>query len=382
MKVRPSMKLARTVLGPILLPASVFLVGCGATPTGETHGGSGSTGSGGHTSPSGGSGNNPSAGSSSNPSGGSGNGSFGGAGNNPAGGSESGSLGGAGSTPNGGTGNGSFGGTAGTTQGSAGGKAAGGAGGKGGAGAGGASGGSTSTGSAGAAALNCDAPMPTGGTTVTSTNKTGKAGNLDWSIWTNSAAGSITTFSVPAFSASWTKDSGDYLARLGLQWKGDKTHAELGTIIAQFASKKMGSGGQYSYIGIYGWTLSPCVEWYIVDDSYNKMPVNPGNTQNKGMVTIDGGSYVIYKRSTNGTGGSKCGSSVTTWDQFYSVRQSSRACGQISISEHFKAWEAAGLTLGKMDQAQILVETGPESGSNATGGSVDFSTANVTVTPP
>jgi endo-1,4-beta-xylanase len=230
------------------------------------------------------------------------------------------------------------------------------------------------TGTGGAVTINCDAPALTGGTTHTSSNASGTAAGLSWTIWSNGSAGSITTYDVPAFSADWN-NSGDFLARLGLQWNASKTYDQLGTITSQFAYKKSGSGGGYSYIGIYGWSVNPCVEFYIVDDSYNKMPVNPGSTTNKGTVTIDGGDYILYTRPTNGTGGSKCGN-VSSWTQFYSVRKTARTCGEISISEHFKAWAAAGMTLGKMDQAQILVEVGGGSGS------VDFTTANVTATTP
>jgi endo-1,4-beta-xylanase len=228
-------------------------------------------------------------------------------------------------------------------------------------------------GTGGAVEVNCDAPALTGGTTHTSSNASGTAAGLAWTIWSNGSAGSITTYDIPAFSADWN-NSGDFLARLGLQWNASKTYDQLGTVTSQFAYKKTGSGGGYSYIGIYGWSVSPCVEFYIVDDSFNKMPVNPGSTTNKGTVTIDGGDYILYTRPTNGTGGSKCGN-VSSWTQFYSVRKTARTCGTISISEHFKAWAAAGMTLGKMDQAQILVEVGGGSGS------VDFTTANVTATP-
>src|SRR5438552_2499178 len=102
------------------------------------------------------------------------------------------------------------------------------------------------------------------------------------------------------------------------------------------------------------------------------MPVNPGNTMNKGTVMIDGGTYTLYTRPTTGTGGSRCGGSVGSWTQFYSVRQTARTCGQISITEHFKAWAAAGMTLGNLLEASILVEVGGGSGS------IDFPTANVT----
>ena len=65
---------------------------------------------------------------------------------------------------------------------------------------------------------------------------------------------------------------------------------------------------------------------------------------------------------------------MNNWEQFYSVRKTARKCGTISISDHFKAGAAAGMTLGKMDQAQILIEVGGGSGS------IDFTTANVTTT--
>jgi len=239
-------------------------------------------------------------------------------------------------------------------------------------GSGGTTGTAGSTGGGGTSEVNCDAALPSDGTVHQSSNASGTAAGLSWTIWSNGSGGSITTYSTPAFSAAWN-NSGDFLARIGLQWNNTKTYDQYGTISAQFAEKRTGSGGGYSYIGIYGWSTNPCVEFYIVDDSFNTMPVNPGNTTNKGTVDIDGGSYILYTRATSGTGGSKC-SGVSNWQQFYSVRKTARKCGTISISDHFKAWAAAGMTLGKMDQAQILVEVG---GGN---GSVDFSTANVTTT--
>ncbi|MBN1605042.1 MAG: glycoside hydrolase family 11 protein [Polyangiaceae bacterium] len=113
---------------------------------------------------------------------------------------------------------------------------------------------------------------------------------------------------------------------------------------------------------MYGWTTNPCIEWYIVDDSYNNMPVNPGNTQNKGTVEIDGGSYIMHTRQTTGTGGSRC-SGVSSWTQYYSVRTTARDCGVISLTQHFDAWAGLGMPLGNLLEAKILVETGGGSGS-------------------
>ena len=250
----------------------------------------------------------------------------------------------------------------------AGGRSTGGTGGAGGRAFGGA-GGTTSSSSAGAPALDCNATMPTNGTQHKGNMQGGKD-NLAWQLWANNANnGSITTFSTPAFGAEWN-NAGDYLARIGYEWgNAGKTYDTYGTITAQFAYKKTGTGGGYSYIGIYGWSTNPCVEWYIVDDSFNGMPVNPGNTSNKGTVKIDGADYILYTRQTTGTGGSRCNAS--SWVQYYSIRKTARQCGTISITQHFDAWKAASMPLGNMLEAKILVEVG---GGN---GTVEFPVANV-----
>jgi endo-1,4-beta-xylanase len=256
-------------------------------------------------------------------------------------------------------------GTGGTLGGSGGAKA-------GNSGSGGATGTGGNSGGGGAVTVDCSTAVPSGGTAHTVMSMSGMAAGLTWSIWSNQSPGTITTYSVPAFGASWN-NNGDFLARLGVQWNDTKTYDQYGTISSQFVEKKTGTGGQYSYIGVYGWSTNPCVEFYIVEDSFNQMPVNPGSTTMKGTVDIDGGTYIIYLRPTTGTGGSNC-QGVSSWNQFYSVRKTARTCGTISISQHFAAWAAAGLTLGKMDQAQLLVEVGGGSGS------VDFAVANVTTT--
>lgn len=233
------------------------------------------------------------------------------------------------------------------------------------------------SGGSGLVDLDCDAAMPSGGQ-QRSGNGTGGEGNLAWEIWSNTGQGDLTTYSVPAFIASWN-NAGGYLGRLGFEWNrfGDNPvpHDQVGTITAQFASRKTGSAGGYSYVGMYGWTTNPCVEWYTVDDSYNQMPINPGNTTEEGRVDIDGGTYIMYTRPTTGTGGSRC-SGVDSWIQYYSVRTQARACGVISLSQHFDAWQSLGMDMtGELLEAKILVEVGGGVGN------VELPIANVTVTP-
>ncbi|HEY3594399.1 MAG TPA: glycoside hydrolase family 11 protein, partial [Polyangiaceae bacterium] len=87
--------------------------------------------------------------------------------------------------------------------------------------------------------------------------------------WSNgTGTGCMTPYGVDAnFKANWSNSS-DFLARVGLGWNATKTFDQLGTIASDFAYTKTGSGGGFSYIGIYGWSESPLVEFYIVEDWY------------------------------------------------------------------------------------------------------------------
>ncbi len=226
----------------------------------------------------------------------------------------------------------------------------------------------------GGGSTTCTTTMPTGGTDHCGANTQGTAGGLSWSLWSNAINGNscITTFNTTAFSARWN-NSGDFLARVGVEWGNNgKSYTQYNSITAQYSYTKTGTGGGYSYIGIYGWTNNPCVEYYIVDDSYNNFPFNAYNATLKGTVSIDGENYKLFQNSTSGTGGSRC-SGVNNWNQFWSIRQKARQCGTISIKQHFEAWTAAGMTMGNnLLEAKILVEVGGGQGS------INFPVANVT----
>lgn len=193
-------------------------------------------------------------------------------------------------------------------------------------------------------------------------------GGFQWSIWSTQGGGCITTYDVGcAFKATW-KDSGDFLARAGFQWGSTQTHDELGTVDADYTFTRSGTGGSFSYIGIYGWSKNPLVEFYIVEDWFS----TPRPGSKVGTITVEGDAYTVYKNtrvdqpSIEGT---------TTFDQFFSVRQVPRQCGHIAVSQHFAAWDGLGLRLGKIYEAKILAEAGGGEGT------VDFTSATMTLTP-
>jgi endo-1,4-beta-xylanase len=232
-------------------------------------------------------------------------------------------------------------------------------------GRGGANGGSTGTGGTPAA---CSTTMvPSGGTSHCSSNQSGTVGSQQWTIWSSGSGGCLITYgSSTAFSATWN-NSGDFLARVGLSLGSNKTYDQFAAIAADFAETKSGNGGGYSSIGVYGWSVSPLVEWYVTEDSYNGLGTSGTK---KGTFTIDGeGTYNVYQRMQNNQPSIQGNAS---FPQFISIRTSARTCGHISLSKHFDAWKGFGMTLGKMEEAKVLVEAGGGSGR------IDFPTANVT----
>lgn len=167
------------------------------------------------------------------------------------------------------------------------------------------------------------------------------------------------------FKASWS-NVGDYLARIGLKYNETQTHNQIGTFHSDFAFTK--SGSDTAYIGIYGWSSSPLIEYYIIEDWLGDW--RPNFDSHEGTITVDGGSYDVY---TNVRTNAPSIKGTQTFTQFYSVRTEGRQCGRISISEHFSQWASLGMQLGNMYEVKLLVE-----GLNGSG-DVEFTRATVVV---
>lgn len=212
----------------------------------------------------------------------------------------------------------------------------------------------------------CEMTTPYSGGTRVPGNGIKDIGNgFNYELWNDqNSPGLMTVYGGDAdcaFKANWN-NSGDFLARVGYYWGGGNSPrpSEVDDIHAEYAYKRTGTGGGYSYIGVYGWTKSPTeVEYYIVDDSFNGMG-DPWNTQYVGSFETDGATYKVYK-GTRTNAPSISGTS--TFTQVFSVRSSARQCGHISVSEHFKAWERMGIKLGQLYDCKLLCEAGGGSGS-------------------
>ena len=185
-----------------------------------------------------------------------------------------------------------------------------------------------------------------------------------YELWSETGSGSMTLYNNGNFKANWNNSS-DFLAKVGFQY-GTYIDRTTKNYIADYQFTKTGSA-QWGYIGAYGWTYEPIVEYYIVDDWYGSMP--PYGSQEKGQFTVDGATYTIYTV--------QCTSQASKWGaksftRVFSVRESRRQQGRIHISTHFDEWYKKGITLGKIADVTMLAEAG---GNGS--GSVEFTYLNL-----
>ena len=187
-------------------------------------------------------------------------------------------------------------------------------------------------------------------------NLVGKDGTYDFELWKDSGNTTMTLNGDGKFSCEWNNIN-NCLFREGKKYDTPVNYKSLGDVDIKYGVDYQPDGN--SYMCVYGWSKNPLVEYYIVETWGSWRP--PGNeAEFKGTVTVNGGTYDIYK-TTRVNQSSIEGN--TTFDQYWSVRQDKPASngtkieGVISVSEHFKAWEKAGLpALGNLTEIALNIE--------------------------
>jgi endo-1,4-beta-xylanase len=180
----------------------------------------------------------------------------------------------------------------------------------------------------------------------------------------------MTVGSGALFSGEWDGIL-NYLARRGLSYNETEEHQEIGTFFTTYnCTYNPSSSSGNSYLSVYGWTVEPLVEFYIIEDWRNWIPSMDASAESRGTIEVNGSVYDIIENTRINQPSIK---GITTFQQYFSIRRNTRNSGTINISDHFNAWETHGMNMGKMYEVSFVVE-GYESSGN-----FEFTELEVTV---
>jgi endo-1,4-beta-xylanase len=170
----------------------------------------------------------------------------------------------------------------------------------------------------------------------------------------------ITLGSGALFSGNWNGIL-NYLARRGLNYNQTLEHQEIGEFFATYdCNYNPSSSTGNSYLSIYGWTIEPLIEFYIIEDWRNWIPSMSSGSKFKGTINKNGSIYDIYENTRTNQPSIK---GNATFQQYFSIRRGKRNSGTIDITEHFKHWESLGMNMGKMHEVSFVVEGYQSNGS-------------------
>ncbi|KAG6811689.1 hypothetical protein H0H92_006250 [Tricholoma furcatifolium] len=192
-------------------------------------------------------------------------------------------------------------------------------------------------------------------------------GRRSHEVFTSSTTGTYNGmfYSLYMEDSSSSTSMTDYGGTYTLTWGADVVDVVAGVGWNPGSAQTITYNGSFStsgnaYLSVYGWTTSPLVEYYILE---NYGDYNPSSGLSLlGTVTSDGGTYNLYQTTRTNAPSIQ---GTATFNQYWSVRQSKRTGGTVTTANHFNAWKSHGLSFGSFNYQILATEGYESSGSSA-----------------
>ena len=186
----------------------------------------------------------------------------------------------------------------------------------------------------------------------------------NWELWNQYGQGSaqMQVGDAGTYTCTWSGIH-NVLFRSGKKFENYPQWKTLDSIKLDYEASVYQPKGN-SYLCVYGWTKSPLVEYYIVENYGSWRPPGTSDKMSKvGTIEVDGGTYEVYKGTHDGP---SIEPGVTHFNQYWSVRVDGqlRNKGQIDIAKHFEAWENKyNMQMGGLYEVALNVEGWQSSGT-------------------
>lgn len=172
-----------------------------------------------------------------------------------------------------------------------------------------------------------------------------------YQLWKDVGNTTLAVDDLNGFNCFWNNIN-NALFRKGKKLNIENSYSEIGNITVEYSCDFEPKGT--AYLAVYGMKHLDerrILEYYIVENWGAAKPNE--NLESLGTITVDDGTYDIYKTNPQV---SISGMYQKTVTRYWSVRNSKRTEGRVSVTEHFKAWENLGLSVEDMDDVSFLVE--------------------------
>ena len=186
-------------------------------------------------------------------------------------------------------------------------------------------------------------------------NQFGLHDGYNYSLWKSEGNAAMAVTGNGCFKCKWNKNT-FAIFRTGKMYDEKITHEQLGNIQVEFGAKYKSKGG--IYLGIYGWTVDPLINFLIIEDEMQSRVIYHFGVY-KGSVNIDGDRYNIYEKEYFNHVSIK---GIQNLKAYWSIRDTPRRNGIISVSKHFQAWENLGMKLGGMYEIALAIQGWDKSG--------------------